>query len=350
MSYYKLKLVNTKKKQDHVRKVKNFELMLSAFFAEHNAAFLIVDHLTEILKSGVPDSQIIADMQLKRTKCTNIVKNVLGTHATNCLVNELKEVRKIKYLIDINSIHCFQTHYSILVDESTDIATKKLVCLLVRYQKPNGTVVTSLLELIHFDARDGSAQMLYDSFKATLEKHQLNLNNLLGLACDGASVMVGKNNSFYTYLLKDVPHLVLLKCICHSAAIIASKACSVLPSELEELMRGIYTYISSSSKRCAQLVEIQDYFNMKHYKVLKLSGTRWLSVHQCVVRTLTNWDALKNFFTIAVFEDNLTSATTILQLLNDCKVKSYLYFLKYALDYINSFNALYQSSKILIQF
>jgi hypothetical protein len=48
------------------------------------------------------------------------------------------------------------------------------------------------------------------------------------------------------------------------AAIIASKACSVLPSELEELMRGIYTYISSSSKRCAQLVEIQDYFNMKH--------------------------------------------------------------------------------------
>jgi hypothetical protein len=54
-----------KKKQDHVRKVKNFELMLSTFFA-----FFIVDHLTEILKSGVPDSQIIADMQLKRTKST----------------------------------------------------------------------------------------------------------------------------------------------------------------------------------------------------------------------------------------------------------------------------------------
>ncbi|CAH1372799.1 unnamed protein product, partial [Tenebrio molitor] len=55
--------------------------------------FLIVDHLTEILKSGVPDSQIIADMQLKRTKCTNIVKNVLGTHATNCLVNEFMNTK-----------------------------------------------------------------------------------------------------------------------------------------------------------------------------------------------------------------------------------------------------------------
>jgi hypothetical protein len=40
---------------------------------------------------------------------------------------------------------------------------------------------------------------------------------------------------------------------------------------------------------------------------------------------------------MAVFEDKLTSATTILQLLNDCKVKSYLYFLKYALDYTYTF-------------
>jgi hypothetical protein len=101
---------------------------------------------------------------------------------------------------------------------------------------------------------------------------------------------------------------VLLKCICHSAAIIASKACSVLPSELEELMRGLTYQVA-------------------------LSVGRWLSGHQCVVRTLTNWDALKHFFTMAVFENNLTSATTILQLLNDCEVKSYLYFLKYALDY-----------------
>lgn len=234
------------------------------------------------------------------------------------------------------------------MDESTDITTKKILCLLVRYPKLNGKVVTTLLELIHLDALDCSAQMLFKEFKSTLQKHNLSTNKLLGLACDGASVMVGKNNSFFTLLNEEVPHLLLLRCVCHSSALVASKACSVLPGELEELIRGIYTYISGSSKRCAQLVEIQSYFNMQHYKVLKLSGTRWLSVHQCVVRTLINWDALTHFFTIAVFEDNLISSSKILDLLKDPKIKAYMLFLKYSLDYMNSFNALFQSGKIQI--
>lgn len=223
-----------------------------------------------------------------------------------------------------------------------------MLCLLVRYPKPNGKIVTTLLELIHVDALDGCAQKLYDEFKSTMQKRNLSLDNLLGLACDGANVMVGKHNSFFTLLNKDVPHLLLLKCVCHSAALVASKACSVLPPELEEMIRGIFTYISGSSKRCAQLAEMQSYFNMQHYKVLKLSGTRWLSVHQCVVRTLVNWDALKHFFTMAVFEDNLASSRRILELLSDSKIKAYLFFLKYSLDFMNSFNALFQSSKVQI--
>lgn len=81
-----------KAKQEHERKVKSFELMLSAFFAEHNAAFLLIDHLIEVIKKGAPDSKIIADMRLKRTKCTSIVKNILGEHEKNCILKELQEV------------------------------------------------------------------------------------------------------------------------------------------------------------------------------------------------------------------------------------------------------------------
>ncbi|KAK4881743.1 hypothetical protein RN001_005062 [Aquatica leii] len=155
-----------------------------------------------------------------------------------------------------------------------DIQTKKMLCVLVRYQQADHKIVTRLFELIYIDATNGSAQVLYNVFKETMLKNNLNLSDIVGLASDGVAVMTGKNNSFFSLLNKDVPHSLLLKCVCHSSALVASKACSVLPNELEELMRGIYTYISSSSKRCAQVIEIQNYFNIEHYKVLKLSGTR----------------------------------------------------------------------------
>ncbi|XP_054745618.1 uncharacterized protein LOC129249997 [Anastrepha obliqua] len=46
-----------------------------------------------------------------------------------------------------------------------------------------------------------------------------------GMCSDGASVMIGQHNSFASRLIGDIPNAIVVKCICHSAAIIASKAC-----------------------------------------------------------------------------------------------------------------------------
>jgi len=47
-------------------------------------------------------------------------------------------------------------------------------------------------------------------------------------------------------------------------------------------------------------------------------------------------------------EDKLKSAETILEHLNDNSIKAYLLFLKYFLNFFNSFNALFQSRNILV--
>jgi len=114
------------------------------------------------------------------------------------------------------------------------------------------------------------------------------------------------------------------------------------------LIKGIATYISGSAKRCAILIEFQDFFDTERHKILKLSNTRWLSLQKCVVRLLENWEVLKNHFTLAVVEDELKSAEIILENLNDNSIKTYLLFLKYSLNFLNNFNALFQSRNILI--
>jgi hypothetical protein len=173
-------------------------------------------------------------------------------------------------------------------------------------------------------------------------------NIFIGAASDGANIMVGEHNSFFSHLKQDVPHAILMRCICHSAALVASKACKELPRGPEDLLRNIASYISGSAKRCAILVELQEYFNQSTQKILKLATTRWLSRHDCVVRILNNWDVLEHFFLLAINEDKLKSAETIHNDMQNMYLKGYLFFMKYALNFLNSFNALFQSGTILI--
>lgn len=49
---------------------------------------------------------------------------------------------------------------------------------------------------------------------------------------------------------KNSLNLIMLNCICHSFAIIASKVCEKLTPLCENLIRGVATYISDSAEIC----------------------------------------------------------------------------------------------------
>lgn len=79
----------------------------------------------------------------------------------------------------------------------------------------SGDQVTALFELVELDPKDCSAEAVFQKFAGAMESHKVPLTNIIGLACDNAPVMVGKNNSFYSRLKAICPWLVLLNCICH---------------------------------------------------------------------------------------------------------------------------------------
>lgn len=316
--------------------IKRVEIKLAAFFAEHNLAFSTVDHLVPLIKDIFlelnNDPKIAQNLALGRTKCAQIVKKVIAKREEEKLVSIL-QTRK----------------FSILIDETTDITDKKFMCLLVRYvSSSDKKVKTQLLELLALDATNSSAEKIFEIFKTFLDKNNIPIKNIVGMASDNASVMTGCNNSFFSRLKLEVPGVVLIKCICHSSAIIANKACEKLPRNCENLIRNVANYVSGSARRCAILKEFQEFFNVEKKKILKLSKTRWLSLHNCVVRILENWDVLRNYFTLAAIEDKSQSAEQILVEFNDNSIKAYLLFLKYSLHFFNSFNALFQSRNILI--
>lgn len=103
-----------------------------------------------------------------------------------------------------------------------------------------------------------------------------------------------------------------------------------------------------SPKRTAELIDLQTYFKTEQLKMLKLSGTRWLSMHHAVKRVLDMWDILLKYFQVSKIEDNFLQVNFIFVELNNMCTKAILLFLKYVLNYFNTFNALFQAKKILV--
>lgn len=306
------------------------DIRFSLLAASHNLSFNCIDHLTETSKISFTDSKVAERMQLKRTKCTSIIKNVLSSTIKEELSTELKD-----------------KSFSILVDESTDISNIRLLCILVRYIY-NSKIKTELLDLVPINADEGTAKGLYSIFKKCLNNFNLNVKNIVGYCSDNANVMMGNKDSFKTYLLNENPNIIVNGCICHSAHLIAAAAGQELPSNIEALMQNISNYFSRSPKRQSVLEEFQQYMRVAQLKIISPSKTRWLALSNCVERLIDQWEVLEEVFRLAAYEDKNPVGNMIFSEMQNPYVKAYLLFLKYILPSFNSFNAMFQSSKILV--
>ena len=204
----------------------------------------------------MPDSIIAANIKCKRSKMTCIIKNVLGPYYHNGVAASLQN-----------------NPYSLLVDESTDIASMKQLCVVIRYfDDALNRVSSRFFSLIDVPIAD--ATTLYDSFRQELESDGVPLSSIVGYASDGANVMMGCNNSFRTRLETVNTNIFVMKCICHSAHLVASNACTKLPRQAEDFIRDIYSFFNHSASRLVGLSEFQHFTGTEPQKLLHPCQTR----------------------------------------------------------------------------
>lgn len=91
------------------RKTAEQEASLCLFVAEHTAIGT-VDHLAKLCINKICNTRSEDVIKIQRTKCTNIIKNVLAYHFKEDLRNDIGDSK-----------------YSLLLDESTDISITKLL-------------------------------------------------------------------------------------------------------------------------------------------------------------------------------------------------------------------------------
>lgn len=121
-------------------------------------------------------------------------------------------------------------------------------------------MVSTFLSLVQLDA--GDSNTIADSLRQELKRLGLNINKLIGIGTDNASVMVGSNQSVFTELKKDVPSLIVIKCVCHSVQLAVNSACTkFLPESLEYIVYESFNWFSKSSKRQTDYLKIYELIN-----------------------------------------------------------------------------------------
>lgn len=322
------------------QQVQKAEIKLSGFLAEHNISFLSIDHLEPLLKDIFPDSQICQKMKLKRTKATNIIKNVFAPIEKDILTKKLNN-----------------TKFSVMIDESTDIACTSTMCIVVRFFDTNidkiSTQFWDLLPIYNNDNPDqvnagATAENIFSNVINSFKKNSVNIENIIGFGSDGCSTMMGQNNSVSSRMKEMFPGVFIMRCICHSLHLCCSVACKSLPRRLEDFARNVFNFFSHSSKRQSQFIEFQQFLNIDVHKILYPFQTRWLSLASVVDRLLEQWDALKLFFTNKWLADKLLSTELIYNQLIDPFTKGYFYFLQWILPKFTTLNQYFQTENVVL--
>nr|CAH7750005.1 unnamed protein product [Callosobruchus chinensis] len=321
-------------------RIKKTELKLTGFLTEHNIPFRCADHLTEILKECFTDSKIAKGIKLHRTKATKIAANVLGF----CSEQEINALLKI-------------TKFSLIIDEATDIASVKTLCICVRFFHPKlGKIVTlfwNIIQLFSGDEPDqankgATSERLFTAIQNEFSSKNINLTNIIGFASDGCNTMFGSHNSVASKLKDALPGVMVQKCICHSLHLCASEACKCLPRRCEDMARNIHNFFKNSAKRQAMFKEFQVFCDVDPHQILRPSQTRWLSLLSVVRRILEQWEPLRLFFTSTYIEHRVLSSEEIYNDLNNKATKLFYLFLEWILPKFVDMNKYFQSEKVVI--
>jgi hypothetical protein len=319
------KLLYSEEKKKELRLKKEAQVKAAVHLAEHNLSFLYMEHANLFYSFCFPDSQIAKNFNCSRTKMADIIKNKIAPYARGKLVEKMNSSK-----------------FAIIIDETTDVSSKKSLVIAVRFFDNEAKKVKDH----HFafvELESSTAESIFNGILGLFKANNVVMNNLTGFASDNASVMMGDIKGVKSRFLDILPNLFVMPCISHSLHLCASKACTVLPSDLERLCHEIYNYFAHSAKRQKSYIHFQEFTNTEPHRLLRPCQTRWLSLEMVVHRICEQWAALTLYFRAEDLEDKHPSAVFILSCLDKQLYLIYFKFLKHILSMVVKLNTFFQA-------
>ena len=251
--------------------------------------------------------------------------------------------------------------YGILMDDMTDVTSKEQMILFIQYYcRKEEKVKTKFLSvesvLDQSDSCSANAETLFQVFSKKLNELGLDVTKVGGMASDGASVMLGRNNGVAAKLKAMAPSVIAVHCVCHRLAL----ACADSNQELSYIEK-VTTYLTElwklfeySNQKMAvfmktqlNLINLQLLPSVKKKtakKIKKACKTRWLSTDSAIRSAVENYPAIIQ--TLLKLEGKCATSAGLLRHMNTAKFLSTMYILRSVLPILSDVSKAFQRSVV----
>ena len=216
---------------------------------------------TLLKKIGIPNLEMENKSNVNYTSM-RFIDEVLRCITDTIVANTLAELGK--------------QYFSILVDETTDIAADKQLIIYIRYQA-SGQAVTRMIGLKKVEKTD--AETITSIVVQFLNEKKIDINKMVCFCSDGASNMTGVHNGVGAKLKEENPHIVTFHCMAHRLALVAITALKKVPivASYCDFLNTLVTYVHRSPLRLSAFEKCQTELGIKNRRLIRPAATRWLS-------------------------------------------------------------------------
>ena len=284
--------------------IKRAEIQLAAAVACHTS-IKSMDHISSVITKYGKGSTW-EKIAIKRTKAGMIIQNVIAAEMKLELKQSLAGGHK----------------FAIMIDESTDVSTTKLLAVIVRYYNvTQKSMMNEFMGLVEVVGTRG--EELFNHLQSFLDEWDLNLKDCVAFASDGANNVSGQYNSVWSRVRDLNPLCVQVKCTSHSLDLIVKHAFEKIPSSVAFLLKELPSHFSNSSLRREGFVDLFKTMCPDEVFIspfVKYSVTRWLVRGKVTSNILSNWwilSAYFNAFLPVASSENRYKVRQIVTLLNN---------------------------------
>ncbi|CAH3168645.1 unnamed protein product [Porites lobata] len=253
--------------------------------------------------------------------------------------------------------------FGLLVDDVSDISVmEQMITFIQFYDEDSSEVTVEFLSVDNLLEKNDSANAtaMFETITSNLQACALSTKKLIGLATDGASVMVGRKNGLAAKL-KEVNHrLVSVHCICHNLALACTDAKDdanlKFIKEVETVVTQLWKLFENSPKRLACYLKVQQQMKnlklsnesrkMVTKKLKKACDTRWLSFNSAVQSLYTDLVAVVQTLKQLKQDPNQPAAYGLLKKINKVKFIGVVYILKWILPILATLSKSFQKGAI----
>ncbi|MCO5579189.1 hypothetical protein L7F22_033042 [Adiantum nelumboides] len=213
-----------------------------------------------------------------------------------------------EYLDDLQKQKLLQSpYYALMVDETTNRSLEKHLIMCFSFLAPKGTSCSSaeikFAKLLTVPdgcvtVPDGCAQTKFDAIMKMMKEVGLNKQQLVGIATDTDSSMLGCHDGLVAKMKREMPHLMSVHCIAHREALVVLDTVKCFPCfpYIDKNANKVYSWISGSSVRHTGFQSLLKEMHLQVLEVLNIHEVQWLARGNVMERLMQLMPAILSFW------------------------------------------------------